>query len=827
LTARITIDGRAVDAVPGRDLLSTCLDAGVDVPHFCWHRAMGSIGACRLCAVKVHDGADDSNGRLAMACMTAVADGQRVDVADPEAVQFRARVIEWLMVNHPHDCAVCEEGGTCQLQDMTIASGHHLRRADATKRTHANQDLGPLLTHEMNRCIACYRCTRFYRGLAGGRDLDVFGAHDRVYFGRATDGVLESPFAGNLAEVCPTGVFNDKGWSQAYARPWDMLETPSVCPHCAVGCNISLSVRGGTLRRVIARSNAAINGDFLCDRGRYGPLFVEAPLALHSARVDGQPMAIAPALDRAKQAIAAGAAIGIGSPRASLEANFALRRLVGPDRFFAGVSDVEARLSQRIVALLGAGPAGIASLADMASADAALILGEDLTGTAPMAALSLRRAARGAERDLAAQKGVPAFLDNAVRVAGEGRRSPITLVTPLPDALDDIAVLALRRAPGAIAAFGEAVAAALGGASSSDPDVTATARALAAARTPLVVAGAGLGDAAIVDAAAAVARMLGSRARLALFPAEANSIGLALLGGNGLDTAAPGVGPVIVLENDLHARCDPAHVDAVLAGRTVIALDYIATATTARADIVIPVAAFTDAAGTFINHEGRAQRAFAARPNGPPAAWRVLAVLGGTVEPGLDALLAALVADSSQFAAVTTAAPAADFTGLQGRIARAPARFSGRTASDRAGRIGDATPHDPDSLFGWTMEGTGFADVAGLFAGSAVIATGGTAPAAATAASLAGEGLRLIPLHDAFSGGETDRASVILAARAPGPRLLLHPSDATALGLTDGDSVRVDGFDAPALTIDAAVPRGHVALTTRRTDPRFVKVTRK
>ena len=121
----------------------------------------------------------------------------------------------------------------------------------------------------MNRCIACYRCTRFYRDYAGGRDLDAFGSHGNVYFGRAEDGVLESPFAGNLAEVCPTGVFNDKGWSHDYARKWDMQATPSICPHCAVGCNLFVAARGGRVRRVQNRYHGALNGYFLCDRGRY------------------------------------------------------------------------------------------------------------------------------------------------------------------------------------------------------------------------------------------------------------------------------------------------------------------------------------------------------------------------------------------------------------------------------------------------------------------------------------------------------------------------------------------------------------------------------
>ncbi|NJC08098.1 NADH-quinone oxidoreductase subunit G [Polymorphobacter fuscus] len=857
MTARIHIDGRAVTVPAGRDLLSTCLDAGVAVPHFCWHRAMGSVGACRLCAVKVYNSPDDP-GHIEMACMTAVADGQRIEVADPEAAFFRARVIEWLMVNHPHDCAVCEEGGACQLQDMTIASGHHRRRAGPEKRTHRNQYLGPLLTHEMNRCIACYRCTRFYRDYAGGRDLDVFGAHDRVYFGRAEDGVLESPFAGNLDEVCPTGVFNDKGWSNVYARPWDMAETPSVCTHCSVGCNVTLSARAGRLRRAINRRHDAINGDFLCDRGRYGATFAQSPRRLVDARAAGQPVAVAAALDRVAALLAQGPAIGIGSPRASLEANYALRRLVGPDRFFAGVSDSETALVDRIAAQL-AGAAQIASLADIETADAALVLGEDLTGTAPRAALSLRQMARGAERDLAAQKGVPAFLDSAVRVAGEGRRSPITLVTPLPDALDSIAALPLRRTPDAIAAFGHAVAAAIGGAPAADADVAATAAALAGAAAPLVIAGAGLGDIAIIDAAAAVAAALGARARLALFPPETNSLGLSLLGALPLCDRPANAGTVIVLENDLFARCDPAQVDALFAGRTVIALDCIDTATTGRADIVLPVASIADAAGTFINHEGRAQRAFAAIADGPPAAWRMLAALGAVsrdtnqirssrasldfardereggaalqtrraAEPDLDSLLAALVHDCPHLAAVLDAAPGAGFTTAVGRIARAPARFSGRTASDRAGRIGDATPPtDPDSPFSWTMEGAAFESLPQmLFAGAPVIVAGShPAPVAVAPPPPSGSGLRLIPLHDPFRGGETDQASSILAARAPAPRLLLHPADAAALGLSAGDPVSADGAPAPALTLDPAMPRGHVGLTTRHTSPRRIRL---
>ena len=175
---------------------------------------MGSVGACRQCAVKQFHGEDDKHGRMVMACMIEAADGTRISIGDPEAVKFRASVIEWLMTNHPHDCPVCEEGGECHLQDMTLMTGHAYRRYRFKKRTFRNQYLGPFITHEMNRCIACYRCVRFYREYAGGRDFDVFAAHNHVYFGRHEDGVLESEFSGNLAEVCPTGVFDDKPFAK-------------------------------------------------------------------------------------------------------------------------------------------------------------------------------------------------------------------------------------------------------------------------------------------------------------------------------------------------------------------------------------------------------------------------------------------------------------------------------------------------------------------------------------------------------------------------------------------------------------------------------------
>src|SRR5690349_14044764 len=192
--ARVIIDGREHLVDASTNLLQAALGQGINLPYFCWHPALGSVGACRQCAVIQYKDETDTQGRLVMSCMTPCADGTRVSVEHPQARDMRSSVVEFLMTNHPHDCPVCEEVGHCHLQDMTVMTGHNYRRYRHTKRTHQNQDLGPFVSHEMNRCIACYRCVRYYRDYAGGKDLDVYGSGANVYFGRAENGTLESPF---------------------------------------------------------------------------------------------------------------------------------------------------------------------------------------------------------------------------------------------------------------------------------------------------------------------------------------------------------------------------------------------------------------------------------------------------------------------------------------------------------------------------------------------------------------------------------------------------------------------------------------------------------
>ncbi len=734
--ATIIVDGRSYEVSDGTNLLHACLSLGLNLPFFCWHPAMGSVGACRQCAVKQFRDAQDTRGRIVMACMTPATDGTRIAVEDPEARAFRASVIEWLMLSHPHDCPVCDEGSECHLQDMTVMTGHVYRRYGGTKRTWRNQDLGPFLTHEMNRCIQCYRCVRFYRDYAGGRDFDAHGIRDHVYFGRKEDGPLESPFSGNLVEVCPTGVFDDRTLAQRYTRKWDLQTAPSICIHCGLGCNTIPGERYGELRRIRNRYNGAVNRYFLCDRGRYGYEFVNSerrirwPLARREERLE--PVGKEEALRRAAALVADGRAIGIGSPRASLEANFALRTLVGPERFYLGVSDAEHRLLATVLAALRAGPARAPSLHDVEQCDAVLVLGEDVTNTAPRLALALRQSVRRRPMQMVQRMGIPEWNDAAARELIQDQNGPLFIATPYPTDLDDLAVQTDRAAPDDLARLGFAVAHALDGAAPFVSDLSeeqrdlagAVAGALQEAERPLVVAGVSLGSEALVQAAANVAWALcrgGRHAALCYVVPDCNSLGLALMGGGSLSEARAavqggGAETVIVLEDDLYRRADAETATAILEGaRHVIAVDYLTSPTTAQAEVVLPAGTFAESDGTLVNNEGRAQRFYQVFVPGGDVqeSWRWLRDLMATAGLGehapwqsLDDVVAAMAAALPAFRVVPEVAPPAGFRIAGQRIARQHARFSGRTAIVAHLTVHEPQPpDDPDTPLAFSMEG--------------------------------------------------------------------------------------------------------------------------
>ena len=621
--ATVYVDNQPYQMNPKQNLLHGCLSLGMNLPYFCWHPALGSVGACRQCAVKQFKDEADTHGKIVMACMTPAAEGTRISIQDAEAAEFRAAIIEGLMLNHPHDCPVCDEGGECHLQDMTVMTGHDYRRYTFEKRTFRNQYLGPFVNHEMNRCIQCYRCVRFYREYAGGDDLNAFALRNIVFFGRDRDGVLENEFAGNLVEICPTGVFTDATLKRHYTRKWDLQMAPSVCVHCALGCNITAAERYGMLRRLVNRYNGEVNGYFLCDRGRFGYEFVNSERRIRQPLLAKATVATAEAALGHLRELASGKMIGIGSPRASLESNFALRSLVGEDRFYAGIPATESRLLKLMLDILRNGPAHTPSLREVESADAVFILGEDVTNVAPRMALSLRQSVRQQPMQIAERLHIPLWMDHGVREALQEERGPLFIASTGATRLDDIATRTYRAAPDDQARLGFAVANALDSRAPAPSDLSEAmltlaaeiAQALKTAKRPLVISGPSNRSAALIQAAANVAWALPG-ASLAFTAPECNSLGLALMDAPALDHALEAeADTVIILENDLYRRLPAPVVDKFLARfQHVVVLDHLETATTAKAELVLPAATFAEGDGTLVSSEGRAQRFFRGFP---------------------------------------------------------------------------------------------------------------------------------------------------------------------------------------------------------------------
>lgn len=744
--AKISVDGVEYEVNPANNLLQECLSQGLDLPYFCWHPCMGSVGACRQCAVKQYRNADDKTGTVVMACMTPASDGSIISINDQQATDFRSHVIESLMISHPHDCPVCEEGGECHLQDMTQMSGHNYRRYDFKKVTHHNQNLGPFINHEMNRCIACYRCVRFYDDYAGGTDLAVLGSHHHVYFGRHEEGTLENEFSGNLVEVCPTGVFTDKTFSAHYTRKWDLQTAPSICSGCGAGCNTTPGERYGTLRRIVNRYHHDLNGYFLCDRGRFGydannsvERVVEACYRNTLANSkDSGPRKSLSSLEAARQfaAMTSGELIGIGSPRASLESNIALRQLVGAKNFFSGMSDAQLSCATEVIALLRAPGLNCPDIRSLELSDCVLVVDEDITNTSARMALALRQATRNAATALAQGARIPLWQDAAVRELAQHSRSPLIILSPQGTRLDDVASDTFLGTTQQQIMLLEAITHVIDAdypAPSSDSEVTAQAaniaKSLCEAKRPSIVSGLSSENLDLIKATGNLARALSEYRKgqneadrtvdLCFAMPESNTLGLALLmeeGGGTLSSAlsilhSGKADAAIVLENDLYRRAKTETVDAALASNTpLIVIDQLHNAFNAKAHLLLPGASMAEQGGTWVNYEARAQHSYQVfQPAGAiRVAYEWLVPSDPVQGPSIhgDALLQEVADESANFARLVLLLKSR--TGIADLMnsPRQLQRYSGRTAMHANVHVNETKQaQDLHSPLSFSMEG--------------------------------------------------------------------------------------------------------------------------
>jgi NADH-quinone oxidoreductase subunit G len=395
----LTIEGRTAVVPEGTSILEAAKTVGVLVPHYCYHPGLPVAGVCRMCLVEV-----EKFPKLAPSCATTVGEGQVVHVHSEKALEARKGVLEFLLINHPLDCPVCDQAGECELQDYTFAEGRAESRYLEPKRFNPVEDFGGDVLYVQNRCILCTRCVRFMDSVAKEPVLNVSERGDRAGIGIHPDAGLTHAWASNVVDLCPVGALLSKDFLNK-ARAWELDRTASVCPGCSQGCNMVVETRSGTVARFRPRSNEAVNQFYLCDEGRLDYRWLErrdrleAPMVRTGAGRDGLKAA---SWDDAVRA--AGSALGDGrivafvSGRASNEALFAVRQIidrgaadsvgvfrvpVGGEDALPGVPDLSLR-AERIPNGTGARVLGYREIDDLGDVlrdgDTLLILDESLEG---------------------------------------------------------------------------------------------------------------------------------------------------------------------------------------------------------------------------------------------------------------------------------------------------------------------------------------------------------------------------------------------------------------------------------------------------------------
>jgi NADH-quinone oxidoreductase subunit G len=718
----IVVDGREIPAIEGEMLHDAARKGDVEIPVFCYDPKLGDpVGACRMCLVEI-----EGIPKLQTSCSTPVRDGMVVHTRTEQVKHAQSAVVEFLLVNHPLDCPVCDKGGECPLQDISYGWGPGKSRVIDEKRHFQKPvELSPLIAIDRERCILCYRCVRFSQEVSEDAQLQLLDRGDRTFVGTFDDRPYVAPFHGNITDLCPVGALTNYTY-RFRARPWDIEQAGSVCTLCPSQCNVSFTVRDEKVKRVIARDNAEVDDGWLCDRGRYGFEMFEAPQRVTGPRLKSRGKV---GWEEAIEAAAAGLRrasdldhTGVGSTSdtpsrvaaivgdASNEEGYLVQRLLRGALGSPHVDSRPARGPGRDTLVRLAQPSISARVRDIDDADAILVLGTDPLHSSPILDLRIRKAIRR----------------NGARLA---------VATERPTALDGGAEAVVRYAPGGATAFLFGLAAALrdGGGSPESP----IAEVLQGADSVVVIWGdriAREGDGA-VRALLDVAGTLGFERKdgsgLLEVPDFANARGLREAGclpdaGPGLAETATGMSTEQIrdalisgeLSSLILFGCDPlrdfpdtkAWDEALTACDHLVVFSMHENASTARADVVLPLETHAEKDGTVTHPDGRLQRVrpSASRPGDIRSNIPVLAELAAALdhETGINS-------QPTAFAALTDAIPFyAGITdgNIGGRGIRwqempastnLPSAGSELSGSERAS--GEGMPDSPSAPFGETL----------------------------------------------------------------------------------------------------------------------------
>jgi NADH-quinone oxidoreductase subunit G len=634
-----------MEVADGTTVIEAANQAGIYIPHFCYHRKLSIAANCRMCLVHV-----EKAPKPLPACATPVTNGMKVWTHSDQAVTAQKGVMEFLLINHPLDCPICDQGGECQLQDLAVGYGASGSRYEEPKRVVTDKNLGPLISTDMTRCIHCTRCVRFGTEIAGIMELGMIGRGEHAEIITFVGKTVDSELSGNVIDLCPVGALTSKPFRYT-ARTWELTRKPSISPHCGLGSNLTVQIKQNRVMRVLPRDNEALNECWLSDKDRfsYEGLNSEQRLARPMLKQGGTWKEVewqvalefvAKELKRIKDAHGTGSIGALATPHQTVEELYLLAKLVRG----LGSGNVDFRLRQSDFSadgkIAGAPWLGM-KVADVNKLDRVLVVGSTLRKDHPLIAHRLRQATRRraqvnlvnsvdddllmpvANKAIVAPSAMPDMLAQVVKAAAEGKGAQVP--ESVRGAVERAAVTEAAQKISASLAGGKSTAVFLGNLAQHHPQA-----------------------AQLHALAQALAEVTG--ARFGFLGEAANSVGgylaraLPLAAAPGMNAARMLAQPrkaylLLGVEAELDTHDPQQAVAAMKSAELVVAMSPYQHRATEYAHVLLPVAPFTETAGTFVNTEG-AEQSFQGlvRPLGETRpAWKVLRVLGNLLGvPGFE-----------------------------------------------------------------------------------------------------------------------------------------------------------------------------------------------
>ena len=642
--AKLEIDGKMINARDGAMVIEAADDAGIYIPRFCYHKKLSIAANCRMCLVEV-----DKVAKAVPACATPVTDGMKIFTRSPKAIAAQKGVMEFLLINHPLDCPICDQGGECELQDIAMGYGGDVSKFTEKKRVVVNKDFGPLIAGDMTRCIHCTRCVRFGDEVAGVRELGATGRGEHMEIGTYVKHSLKSEMSGNVIDLCPVGALTSKPF-RFKARAWEITQRESIAPHDCLGSNIRAHIFRNEVVRVVPRENEAINETWLSDRDRfsYEGINSDQRLTVPMLKEDGEWREADwnSALERVVSGFQAviqqhgAAAVGaIASPSSTLEEFYLLQKLMRS----LGSGNIDHRLMQTDFTDQEQAPVYPAlgcAIADIERQDAILLVGTNIRQDQPIAGHRVRKAALG---------GASIACINSLDYAFNFPLTSKCIVAP-SKMLENLAALAKALAEQGAGDLPEGLAA-LSAGLVVDEVHNRMARELKEAAQACIVLGHDALEHKDFSAIRALVQQIAqmSGASFGYLTDGANAAGAWLSGA--VPHRQAGGSKAEVVGKDLSAMLGSnlggylllgvePEFDCAQAQRSLSALQdagfvvslaaFKNDATREYADVLLPITPFTETSGSFVNAEGKWQSfegITAPRGEARPA-WKVLRVLG-------------------------------------------------------------------------------------------------------------------------------------------------------------------------------------------------------